>query len=103
MCLARCTLCNAKGVEVPALLQAWLLFGMLTEFFGSLVDPEDFVQGYQTFRPVDFTKDDVVREMIKTWRTDLAASLGTLLQRAERNEHLLKLAVTHVEMFDEPS
>ena len=32
--------------EVPKLQQSWLFSGFVTEFFGSLMDPEDFVQGH---------------------------------------------------------
>jgi hypothetical protein len=62
---------RVKDLEKAACLQAWLFFGLLSQFFGKYVRPDDFVKGHnQEHQFVSVAETDLLN-ISSWWRSNL--------------------------------
>jgi hypothetical protein len=95
---------DLRGDDAASLVQSWLFFGLLAEFFQQRVDPQDFVDFKGDLQPVIIIKDHVVDKLYQTrysqvWKQGRKQRLATIA-RMRRHLHVCGL---RVEFFDDPA
>jgi hypothetical protein len=90
-----------SALETASLLQSWLFFGCIVEFFGRAIDPLTFVEDRNGRRIIMSIESDCQHDVFTSWQTELARS--TSHQRKSRQDHItavLEIAREKIELFD---
>jgi Heterokaryon incompatibility protein (HET) len=93
---------NRSVQEIASLLQSWLFFGLLDEFFGKPINRLLFVERHDVSGGSIWMDQDIVHDLFIDWQKQLVAMSSTETQRRRKYiEEVLRVALAKSELFDQ--